>query len=137
MIFCIWTKDRLHPGIHSLRQRREFPVTSASRFGKLLLVSRLKVIFQRRRELFHGLATEQQENDWQESPIIHLDFSNVELGNPQSLHDFLKDTLEKWAKKVKSNCGDETFQDNLKTSSTTSQTRRIRKSFCCLTNTTS
>ena len=43
------------------------------RFGKSLLVSTLKVIFQGRRELFEGLAIADTDYDWKSYPVIHLD----------------------------------------------------------------
>ncbi|MFW5802298.1 MAG: AAA family ATPase, partial [Verrucomicrobiota bacterium] len=43
------------------------------RFGKSLLISTLKAIFQGRRDLFGGLAIDDRDYDWQTYPVIHLD----------------------------------------------------------------
>jgi len=48
------------------------------RFGKSLLVSTLKAIFQGRRELFKGLFLDGTDYDWQTYPVIHLDLGDVE-----------------------------------------------------------
>ena len=61
------------------------------------VVSTLKAIFEGRRELFRGLAIERMDYDWRKYPILHLDFSNMALGEPQNLRDFLEAALLKWA----------------------------------------
>jgi len=47
------------------------------RFGKSLLVSTLKAIFQGRRELFKGLALDDKDYNWQTYPVIHLDLGSI------------------------------------------------------------
>ena len=49
------------------------------RFGKSLLISTLKALFQGRRELFRGLAIEKTDWDWEHEvyPVLHLDMSVV------------------------------------------------------------
>ena len=47
------------------------------RFGKSLLVSTLKAIFQGRRELFDGLAIADTDYDWKSYPVIHLDLGTA------------------------------------------------------------
>lgn len=42
-------------------------------FGKSLLVSTLKAVFQGRRDLFEGLALGSADYDWPVHPVIHLD----------------------------------------------------------------
>jgi len=42
------------------------------RFGKSLMLSTLKAIFQGRRELFDGLAIAKSDYDWKIHPVIHL-----------------------------------------------------------------
>jgi hypothetical protein len=46
------------------------------RFGKSLLISTLKAIFDGRRDLFKGLWIEDQ-HDWEPRPVILLDFSEI------------------------------------------------------------
>ena len=49
------------------------------RFGKSLMISTLKALFQGRRELFRGLAIERTDWDWEKEvyPVLHLDMSQV------------------------------------------------------------
>ena len=49
------------------------------RFGKSLMISTLKALFQGRRELFKGLAIERTDWDWDNEvyPVLHLDMSQV------------------------------------------------------------
>ena len=47
------------------------------RFGKSLMISTLKALFQGRRDLFRGLAIERSDWDWKKEvyPVLHLDMS--------------------------------------------------------------
>ena len=47
------------------------------RFGKSLMISTLKALFQGRRELFRGLAIERTDWNWEKEiyPVLHLDMS--------------------------------------------------------------
>ena len=49
------------------------------RFGKSLMISTLKALFQGKRELFRGLKIEQTDWDWEHEvyPVLHLDMSNA------------------------------------------------------------
>ena len=42
------------------------------RFGKSLLLSTFEAYFQGKRELFHGLAIEELEEEWTVRPVLHL-----------------------------------------------------------------
>ena len=64
------------------------------RFGKSVLLSTLRALFQGRRELFEGLWIAQHSNwDWPQHPVIHLDVSRVSSKTPDSLEADLKDLL--------------------------------------------
>ncbi len=61
------------------------------RFGKSLLISTLKEIFLGKKELFSGLYIE-DKIEWEEYPVIHLDFSNMDFqgkGLEIAIHDLL------------------------------------------------
>jgi len=45
------------------------------RFGKSLLTSTFKSYFQGRKDLFKGLRVMDLEQNWEESPVVHLDLS--------------------------------------------------------------
>ena len=49
------------------------------RFGKSLMISTLKALFQGRRELFRGLKIEKTDWDWENEvyPVLHLDMSSA------------------------------------------------------------
>ena len=55
----------------------EYFMSRPRRFGKSLLISTLKAIFQGRRELFQGLAIDGEDYDWRKYPVIHLDFGSA------------------------------------------------------------
>ena len=63
------------------------------RFGKSLLISTLKAIFEGKKELFKGLALYNKSYDWKKYPIIHIDFSNSNLETAQDVREFLQDEL--------------------------------------------
>jgi hypothetical protein len=60
------------------------------RFGKSLLLSTLKAYFHGKKNLFEGLAIAKLEMEWQEYPVIHIDFNS---GIYTSLDEF-KDSLD-------------------------------------------
>lgn len=55
-----------------------FFISRPRRFGKSLMISTLKSIFQGERELFKGLAIDSLPYDWKKYPVIHFDFSGVD-----------------------------------------------------------
>ena len=57
------------------------------RFGKSLMISTLKALFQGRRELFRGLKIEQKDWDWEKEvyPVLHLDMSTVASKNADEM----------------------------------------------------
>ncbi len=67
------------------------------RFGKSLLVSTFKELFEGSRELFKGLWIEEHW-DWEKTnPVIHLRFSSLgykSLGLERALHEFLDEVIE-------------------------------------------
>ena len=61
------------------------------RFGKSLLISTLKAIFQGKKELFKGLAIYDKIYDWKVYPVIHLSFADYSPMNNtvESINDYL------------------------------------------------
>ena len=51
------------------------------RFGKSLMITALKAIFQGRRELFDGLAIADSDWKWEKWPVIHFEFADVDTAN--------------------------------------------------------
>lgn len=59
------------------------------RFGKSLMLSTLKAIFQGRSELFDGLAIAKTDYDWNDTyPVLHFDFGTMEA---ETLEQFESD----------------------------------------------
>ena len=81
----VWKLFRSYKGIYFLSRPR--------RFGKSLMVSTLKAIFEGRKELFDGLAISKKEYDWKPYPVIHFDMGNCSAKTPQALERFIEDRL--------------------------------------------
>ena len=54
------------------------------RFGKSLMISTLKALFEGRKELFDGLAISKKNYDWKPYPVIHLDMGNCSAKTPEA-----------------------------------------------------
>ena len=78
----------------------EYFLSRPRRFGKSLLVSTLKAVFQGRRDLFEGLAIDKTDYDWKVYPVFHLDFSNSTLHTDEDVVDFLLDALDNFSRDV-------------------------------------
>ncbi|MGN0890367.1 MAG: AAA family ATPase [Candidatus Spyradenecus sp.] len=57
------------------------------RFGKSLMISTFKAIFEGRRDLFDGLAIAKTDYDWQPWPVLHFDLS---MATGETLEDCLR-----------------------------------------------
>ena len=66
------------------------------RFGKSLLISTFEAYFQGRKDLFHGLAIEKLETQWEEYPVLHLDLNARNYEDKNSLLEELNKNLEIW-----------------------------------------
>ncbi len=63
------------------------------RFGKSLLTSTLESYFQGRRDLFEGLAISGLETEWNEYPVLHIDFSGSAYTSVGEFHKKLTTML--------------------------------------------
>jgi len=77
--------------IHDLirQTNAQYFLSRPRRFGKSLLVSTLKAIFQGRWELFEGLALAKTDYDWKAYPVIHLDLGSSAADTPEELEENL------------------------------------------------
>ena len=66
------------------------------RFGKSLLISTIEAYFQGKRELFDGLAIQQEEKEWNSYPILHIDLNTANFREEDSLYTLLNDYLCQW-----------------------------------------
>ncbi|MBA3752170.1 AAA family ATPase [Candidatus Dependentiae bacterium] len=69
------------------------------RFGKTLLLSTLKSLFEGKRELFKGLWIDSSDYQWKSHPVISLDFSGLTSSTPEILEKELIYHLELQAEK--------------------------------------
>ncbi len=65
----------LHSVISSAH--RQLFISRPRRFGKSLMLSTLKCIFEGKRKLFKGLEIDSLKYDWKKYPVIHLDMTQV------------------------------------------------------------
>jgi Predicted AAA-ATPase/PD-(D/E)XK nuclease superfamily len=82
----LWQLIEPSTGIYFLSRPR--------RFGKSLMISTLKAIFQNKKNLFKGLALEHKPYKWQEYPVIHLDLGSCNASSPKELQQHLNFTLD-------------------------------------------
>ena len=78
-----------------IAKTQQYFLSRPRRFGKSLLVSTLKAIFQGRRELFDGLALAGRNYDWQSYPVIHLDMGTTAAPDPKDIAHKLNYLLDR------------------------------------------
>ena len=66
------------------------------RFGKSLLLSTILAYFEGKKELFHGLAVGQLEQEWNTYPVLHLDLNARKYDSAEALRAILNQYLESW-----------------------------------------
>ena len=54
-------------------------ISRPRRFGKSLMLSTLKYIFQGKRDLFKGLAIDKMDYDWAKYPVLHFSFAGIKV----------------------------------------------------------
>lgn len=82
--------------VHRLVQENVCFLSRPRRFGKSLLISTLEAYFLGRKELFHGLAMEQLEQEWNVYPVFRIDFANGNFSNPGELQQKLEGYVAGW-----------------------------------------
>jgi hypothetical protein len=89
-------------GIHQLAtEGMYYFLARPRRFGKSLLVSTLKCLFEARRELFAGLWIAAPGRwEWQAHPVVVLDFNGIALNTPERLEADLTQALDTRAREA-------------------------------------
>lgn len=88
--------DKTHL-IHNLYDNGKYYFLSRPRrFGKSLLISTMQAFFEGKKELFQGLTIEGLEKDWNEYPVLRLDFSGENFSIRSSLGKSLETMLAGW-----------------------------------------
>ncbi len=86
-----------------------FFLSRPRRFGKSLLVSTLKCLWQGRRELFEGLWIGEGERwRWQPHPVIVIDFNGLAVDSPENLEKTLRSQLDELAADHQLTLGEDT-----------------------------
>ncbi|MDR1723281.1 MAG: AAA family ATPase, partial [Tannerella sp.] len=85
------------------------------RFGKSLLVSTLKALFEGRKELFEGLYV-YDKWDWSlRFPVIRIDWSGIVLSTPEAMNKnlpvYLKSIAEAYNIKIEADTGQSYFRE--------------------------
>ena len=74
---------------------RQFFISRPRRFGKSLMLSTLKCLFEGRRELFRGLKVEKKRWDWKTTyPVVMLNMADVVGESYSQLHENLVDLVD-------------------------------------------
>lgn len=60
------------------------------RFGKSLLLSTIDAYFRGKKELFKGLAIDSLETEWEEYPVLRIDFNSNKFEDPGVLESVLE-----------------------------------------------
>ena len=79
-------------------EEKFFLLNRPRRFGKSLFVNTLKSFYQAEKELFVGLKIYNQDWQWEEYPVIHLDYCTVIAESTESLDKSLGYALERAAR---------------------------------------
>ena len=80
---------------------RQFFISRPRRFGKSLMLSTLKAIFEGKRELFKGLRIDRMKYDWKKHRVLHLDMSKVKGENPDELKASLNTLVDSVARQFR------------------------------------
>ena len=67
--------------------KKLFFIARPRRFGKSLMITTFKYIFEGRRELFKGLKIDRTDYDWKVHPVIHLNFGLCARGTYAAFMD--------------------------------------------------
>ncbi len=78
----------------------QFFISRPRRFGKSLMLSTLKCMFEGRKELFEGLKITRTDYDWKTYPVLHLDMANVTAGSIEAMARNLVGMVEHLASRI-------------------------------------
>ena len=73
--------------------KKLFFIARPRRFGKSLMITTFKYIFEGRRELFKGLKIDRTDYDWKVHPVIHLDFGSCAAATYAAFKDALPNVM--------------------------------------------
>ena len=73
---------------------RQFFISRPRRFGKSLMLSTLKAIFEGRKDLFRGLKIAKMKYDWKKYPVVSLNMADVVAPTVEKLRENLSDMVD-------------------------------------------
>jgi hypothetical protein len=79
---------------------KQFFLSRPRRFGKSLLISTFKSLFQGRRDLFKGLAIDSLDYDWKAYPVLHLDMGSMQAPTIVEFEEKIVDQLMSRAREL-------------------------------------
>ncbi len=79
---------------------KQFFLSRPRRFGKSLLISTFKSLFQGRRDLFKGLKIDSLEYDWRAYPVLHLDMGSMQAPTVAEFEEKLLNQLMSLSKEL-------------------------------------
>ncbi len=81
--------------LHMTNEGMFYFLSRPRRFGKSLLVSVIRCLFQAKKELFEGLKiAEPGKWEWKEHPVIMIDFNGITHDTPENLRSGLETRIE-------------------------------------------
>ncbi len=69
--------DKTEQIYNLVTQGRYYFLSRPRRFGKSLLLSTFKALFEGQRKLFEGLWIDSSDYEWKEYPVLYLDFFEI------------------------------------------------------------
>ncbi len=71
----------------------QFFISRPRRFGKSLMLSTLKCMFEGRKELFEGLKILKTDYDWKTYPVLHIDMACTRTATVEGINEGLNDLV--------------------------------------------
>ena len=90
--------------LYELIQREpdaQYFISRPRRFGKSLMLSTLKYIFEGRRDLFKGLKIDRKKYDWKKYPIIHFSMYGAKANTPEKIDAALTRMVRSYVRQFK------------------------------------
>ena len=81
-----------HRLVNSVETRRYF-IVRPRRFGKSLMISTLKAIFEGRREVFDGLAISRTDWKWEKYPVLYFNMGFASSSSPEDFKSLFQDAV--------------------------------------------
>ncbi len=80
--------------------RGAFFISRPRRFGKSLMLSTFRAIFEGRKELFEGLKISKTDYDWKKYPVLMMDMTAARARTPEGVNEGLNDMVSVLAEKL-------------------------------------